>query len=68
MQVQIRKEISKRILKASKTLGVKGDELVDRAILLYLDNLSKYLKLKEELSIWEKASNIDLINFEKSLR
>ena len=48
-------------------MGIKKDELVDRAILLYLDNLSKYLELKQEMHDWDILSDEALLNFEKSL-
>jgi len=67
MQIEIPKDTSKKIDKASKLLGIKDKKLIDRAILLYLDNISKYLELKKEIGEWDYLSDEALINFEKSL-
>ena len=67
MQIEIPKDTSKKVEKISKILGIEKKQLVDRAILLYLDNISKYLNLKEEFNEWDMLSDEALINFEKSL-
>ena len=67
MQIQIPKDTSKEIEKASKLLGIKEQEIIDRAILLYLDNISKYLNLMNEMKEWDTLSDEALINFEKAL-
>lgn len=56
-----------RVDKASKLLGVKKQEIIDRALLVYLDQLSKYLDLKKELKEWDTLSDEALSNFEKSV-
>ena len=65
--VKITEDISEKLNEASKLLGLKKEELIDRALLLYLDNLSKYLKLKKEMKDWDKLSDEALFNFEKAL-
>jgi len=67
MQIALEKDTSNKIDKASKLLGIEKTELIDRAILVYLDNLSKYLELKEEIKSWDALSDEALSNFEKSL-
>jgi len=67
MQIEIEKDISKKINEASKLLGIEKSKIIDRAILIYLDNLSKYLDLKQEMKAWDTLSDEALINFEKSL-
>lgn len=67
MQVEIPKDTSAKIRKIVRLLGIKKQQLVDRAILLYIDNLSKYLELKEEMKEWDYLSDEALLNFEKSL-
>lgn len=66
MQIELEKDTSKKIDQASKLLGMEKDELIDRAILVYLDNISKYLELKQEMKEWDTLSDEALINFEKS--
>ena len=67
MQIELPKDISKKVEEASKRLGIKKQQLVDKAVLLYLDNISKYLDLKQEVKEWDYLSDEALTNFEKSL-
>ena len=67
MQVQISKDVDKKIKEASRILGLEEEEIIDRAILLYLDNIQKYLELKKEFKIWDKLSDEALENFERGL-
>ena len=67
MQIEIETETSKKVNEASRLLGVEKSEIIDRAILIYLDSLSKYLDLKHEMKAWDVLSDEALINFEKSL-
>ena len=67
MQIEIPKDVSKKIEEASKLFGVKKQQLIDKAILLYLDNISRYINLKKEMKEWDYLSDEALINFEKSL-
>ena len=67
MQVQTSKDVDKKIKEASKVLGLKEEEIVDRAILLYLDSMEKYLELKKEFKAWDNLSDEALNNFESGL-
>lgn len=67
MQIEIPKDTSKKISKTAELLGIKKQELVDRAVLLYLDSISKYLNLKHEMKEWDILSDEALTNFEKSI-
>lgn len=67
MHIDIEKGTSIKLDKVSELLGMKREKLVDRAILLYLDNLSKYLDLKQEMKEWDILSDEALQNFEQSL-
>ena len=58
-------DTSKKIVKVSGILGIEKEELVDRALLLYLDNINKYVELKKELKEWDTLSDEALLNFEK---
>lgn len=64
MQIEIAKDTSKKINNISKLLGIKKNELIDKAILLYLDSISKYLDLKQEMKEWDILSDEALLNFE----
>ena len=67
MQIEIAKDTSKKVDKVSKLLGIGESQLVESAILLYLDKISKYLNLKKEMNQWDSLSDKALMNFEKSL-
>lgn len=67
MQIELPKETSSKLLKASKALGIGNKELIDRAIIVYLDNITRYVELKEEMGEWDKLSDEALISFEESL-
>lgn len=65
MQIEIEKMTSEKVGVASKKLGVSKKDLIERAILLYLDSISKYIDLKKELQSWDSLSDEALLNFEK---
>ncbi len=67
MQIEVPKDTLKKIDAISKILGMGKEELVDRAILLYLDNISKYAELKQEMRDWDFLSDEALKNFEREL-
>ena len=67
MQIEIPKDTSRKIDQVSELLGIKKQRLVDKAILLYLDNINKYLDLKKEMKEWDYLSDEALSNFEDSL-
>ncbi len=66
-EVLIARDTLQKIGRASELLGIKKQEVVDRALLLYLDNLSKFMDLKRELKQWDTLSDEALHNFEKTL-
>lgn len=67
MNVQLSEEVVEKVDKASQLLGIQQQEIVDRALLVYLDSLAKYLELKEELKAWDTLSDEALAMFESSL-
>ena len=67
MEMQLAEDMSEKVVRASQLLGIQRQEFVDRAILLYLDNLEKYLHLKQEMQEWDVLSDEALLNFEKTL-
>lgn len=66
-QMQLAEDTSEKVVRASQILGIQKQEFVDRAILLYLDNLEKYLNLKQEMQEWDILSDEALFDFEKAL-
>ena len=65
--IKIPEETSEKLDKASEILGLNKEKLIDRALLLYLDNLEKYLDLKKEFNLWDELSDEALLDFEKPL-
>ena len=55
------------IKNASKVLGIKEEEILERASLFYLNAVKQEMDFKKEMDMWERASNEDLLKFEKSL-
>ena len=67
MEVEISEDVSRKVNEASRILGVDEQEIVDRALLVYLDNMNKYLQLKKEMEVWDVLSDEALEDFERSL-
>lgn len=67
MQIEIQKETSEKLEKTARLLGLKKNELADKALLLYLDSISKHAALKREMKEWDFLSDEALANFEKAL-
>lgn len=67
MQLEVSKDIAKRIDSVSKEFGINKRQIIDRAILLYLETIKEYLNLRKEIKEWDNLSDEALINFEKAL-
>jgi metal-responsive CopG/Arc/MetJ family transcriptional regulator len=65
--ITIPKKLEKELKSASQKLGVSREDLLLNAILYYLQVLEKKIQLKEELEAWERASDFDLLKFEKKI-
>lgn len=50
------KKLQRRVGIASKKLGLPEREFVDRAVLMYLWNMSEMASLSRELKIWDVLS------------
>lgn len=67
MQIQVPKETKEKLEIASNILGFEKQEIIERALLLYLDIIQKQLDLKQEFKEWDLLSDDALMNFEKTL-
>lgn len=63
----IPKKMEKEVNRFSRNLGVSEKEILINAVKYYLDLLKNNNKLNKELETWEKASNEDLLKFEKNI-
>lgn len=59
--INLPKQINSKIKIASKSLGISRDAFAVNAVLFYLQNLKNRIDLKEELRMWDEASNNDLL-------
>lgn len=67
MKTALSSTINSKIRRASRKLGIQEKELLNNAVLFYLDNIAPYLDLKEESNAWEKLGDAAFLKFEKSL-
>ena len=67
MQIELPADTSEKVKKASDFLGIEKKELVDRAILVYLDDVKKLIELKKEMKEWDMLRDEALAVFDKSL-
>ena len=65
MEVKLTNEMDYNIENASKEMGLSKEEIIARALRLYLANLKEYLDLKKEIYAWEEAGIEDTSNWEK---
>lgn len=67
MQVEVSEDISKNLEIASKELRIDKQEIILKAIRLYLHNISEYIDLRKELEAWEEAGMEDMLGFEQRI-
>ncbi|MEK7673938.1 MAG: hypothetical protein AAB371_01965 [Patescibacteria group bacterium] len=65
METILSTEINQKLKKASAVLGLKKEDILKNAVAFYLNNISSYLGLREELDAWDKLSDEALVHFEK---
>ena len=67
MDIHLSKETAKKIQKISKRLGVGQNDVIDRAISLYLDSISKQMDFRRELKQWDILSDEALLSFDEEV-
>lgn len=67
MKFELAKNISLQIQEVARGTGINEEEIITNAILLYLDSISKQVKLKKELNSLDKLSDEALLNFEAQI-
>ena len=65
--VEIPSGIRKKLEETSEEMQLDEQEIIDRAITIYIDMVKKEKDLKEEFSAWDKASDEALTSTEKNL-
>lgn len=65
MEIELSKGMAKKLNRVSSILGVRDRDVVNRALLFYLDTISKQLELKKEMLAWDELSDEALVKFDK---
>jgi len=53
MQVNFHEQTMMQIIKILRELGVHEENLIQKAVLFYLDELQKQVDLKQEMNEWD---------------
>jgi|GEM_PF-3791895 hypothetical protein len=61
------KQTRANIRNASKALGIREEAILERASAFYLDAIKQDIELQNEMNAWERASNEDLLKWEKKI-
>jgi len=67
MQFEISKNMDRKIEEASKEMGIDKEEVINRAISLFLEDVRKMKDLEKEMKTWDKLHVEALSNFEREL-
>lgn len=62
MAITIEKKIQKGLREVSRQMGMKEKELIDRALLLYIESVKKTLDIEREFKEWDALSDESLCN------
>jgi len=65
--VEIPSSVRKKLEETSEEMELDEEEIIDRAITMYIEMVRKEKDLKQEFSAWDKASDEALVSTEKSL-
>jgi hypothetical protein len=67
MQIDLHEPTLIKLRHASQTTGIQEENLIQRAILYYLDSIQKQVDLYDEMHTWDRLSDEALVNFEETL-
>lgn len=67
MPLVLEKKIQKNVREVSRQMGIQERELVDRAVLLYLESARKILDVEKEFTAWDALSDEAMHLFAKRL-
>lgn len=68
MEIKVKEKLHKDIKNTSELLGIKEQELIDRALFLYLESVKGILELEREFKAWNELSDEALINMSARLK
>jgi len=67
MQIDLREPTLMQLRHASQTTGIQEEQLIQRAVMYYLDTIKKQVELRDEMQMWDSLSDEALMNFEEIL-
>lgn len=67
MQVNFHNQTMARLKKVSQVIGIREENLIQRAVLYYLDAIQKQAELIDEMNAWDSLSDEAIMNFEEML-
>jgi len=67
MQIHLQEPTLRQLKKVAQTTGIEEEQLIQRAVLYYLDAIQKHVEFYEEMNAWERLSDEALANFEDAL-
>jgi hypothetical protein len=65
IQIHLQEPTFIKLKQVSQTTGIQEENLIQRAILYYLDAIQKHIELRDEMNVWDRLSDEALINFEE---
>lgn len=66
MQIQLNKNIYHDVREVSRFMGVDEEELIERALMVYLKSIDQMFSLRKELSAWDALSDEAFVSMEKA--
>ena len=67
MQVELTKNLQHTIRNTSRLMGLNEQELINRALTLYLKSVEQIVSLNDELRAWDILSDEALIDAEQNI-
>jgi len=68
MQIQLKENLYDDVKTASRFIGVDEEELIDRALLFYLNSIQAEMDLEKELKAWDYLSDEALMSMDAGLK
>ncbi|MFH1712988.1 MAG: hypothetical protein ABH896_02265 [Candidatus Jacksonbacteria bacterium] len=68
MQIQLKENLYNDVKTASRFIGVDEEELIDRALLFYLNSIQAKMDLEKELKAWDYLSDEALMSMDAGLK
>jgi hypothetical protein len=63
MQVNFHNQTMARLKQVSQVIGIREENLIQRAVLYYLDAIQKQTELIDEMNAWDSLSDESQVNF-----